>query len=266
MEWVNQELEQYLQLFINERQDDWDKLIPLAEFQYNNHMHSITQQTPFMLDTGQYLQMGFEPHQVESQLETVNEFWDQMDSTLSEARSVLVKAKEDMAWYYNQHRVPAPEYRIRDKVYLDASDIHTTGPLQKLTHCYLRPFTVTQWVGQNAYHLQLLASMFWLHPVFNIVKLLWTLEDPIPGQKAHVRGQQPVFHSENISEFFKLWPQTPSAFLRLQLPPSSRDTSEYFLFRAPSSSPQHYPTLLPLWPLTQHPLWRLLWDLHLLWR
>ena len=26
--------------------------------------------------------------------------------------------------------------------------------------------------------------MFWLHPVFNVVKLLRALEDPIPGQKA----------------------------------------------------------------------------------
>ena len=51
MERVNQELEQYLRLFVNERQDDWDKLLPLAEFQYNNHVHSATQQTPFMLDT-----------------------------------------------------------------------------------------------------------------------------------------------------------------------------------------------------------------------
>ena len=50
-EWVNQELEQYLRLFVNERQDDWDELLPLAKFQYNNHVHSATQQTPFMLDT-----------------------------------------------------------------------------------------------------------------------------------------------------------------------------------------------------------------------
>ena len=74
MEQVNQELEQYLQLFINERQDDWDELLPLAEFQYNNHMHSATQQTPFMLNTGQHPWMGFKPHQVDSRLETVNEF------------------------------------------------------------------------------------------------------------------------------------------------------------------------------------------------
>ena len=98
---VNQELEQYLQLFVNERQDDWDELLPLAKFQYNNHVHSATQQTPFMLDNGRHPQMGFEPHQPESQLETINKFRNQMDSMLSEARSALVNAKEDMAQYYN---------------------------------------------------------------------------------------------------------------------------------------------------------------------
>ena len=52
MEQVNQELEQYLQIFVGERQDDWYMLLPLAEFSYNNHVHSSMQQTPFLLDTG----------------------------------------------------------------------------------------------------------------------------------------------------------------------------------------------------------------------
>ena len=51
-EQVNQELEQYLWLFINQRQDDWARLLPLAKFQYNNHIHSSTQHSPFLLDTG----------------------------------------------------------------------------------------------------------------------------------------------------------------------------------------------------------------------
>jgi hypothetical protein len=37
---VNQELEQYLLVFINECQDDLDKLLPMAEFQYINHVYS----------------------------------------------------------------------------------------------------------------------------------------------------------------------------------------------------------------------------------
>jgi hypothetical protein len=31
-EQVNQELEQYLHLFVNQRQDNWDELLPSAEF------------------------------------------------------------------------------------------------------------------------------------------------------------------------------------------------------------------------------------------
>jgi len=41
-ECVNQELEQYLCVFVNERQDNWDKWLPMAEFAYNNHTHSST--------------------------------------------------------------------------------------------------------------------------------------------------------------------------------------------------------------------------------
>ena len=63
MERINQELEQYLRLFVNQRQDDWVGLLPFAEFQYNNHVHSKTQQPPFLLDTGQVTCMGFKPGQ-----------------------------------------------------------------------------------------------------------------------------------------------------------------------------------------------------------
>jgi Transcriptional accessory protein len=77
-EHVNQELEQYLRLFANERQDDWDELLPLAEFSYNNHVHSSTQQTPFMVDTGRHPRMGFEPQQPRSEVKSVNEFKDRM--------------------------------------------------------------------------------------------------------------------------------------------------------------------------------------------
>jgi len=58
---VNQELDQYLWLFVNERQDDWYDLLPMAEFQHNNHVHSATQQPPFLLDTRQLPCMGFKP-------------------------------------------------------------------------------------------------------------------------------------------------------------------------------------------------------------
>ena len=128
--------------------------------------------------------MGFEPHQAESQLETVNKFRDWMDSTLVEAKSALAKAKDDMVQYYNQCQTPAPEYQVGDKVYLDASDIHTTHSSQKLSHHYLSPFMIVQKVRWNAYQLCLPTSMSHLHPIFNVIKLLLTLSDPILGWKA----------------------------------------------------------------------------------
>jgi len=42
MECVNQELDQYLRLFVNEWQDDWYDLLPMAEFQHNNYVHFTT--------------------------------------------------------------------------------------------------------------------------------------------------------------------------------------------------------------------------------
>jgi len=42
-ECVNQELDQYLQLFVNKQQDNWYDLLSIVEFQYNNHVHSTTQ-------------------------------------------------------------------------------------------------------------------------------------------------------------------------------------------------------------------------------
>ena len=69
--------------------------------------------------------MGFEPDQRPSQVESVNEFTEQMKNTLEEAKAALAKSKDDMARYYNQKRSMAPKYAPRDKVYLDASDIQT---------------------------------------------------------------------------------------------------------------------------------------------
>jgi len=181
---VNQELEQYLRLFVSERQDDWDLLLPQAEFQYNNHVHASTQHTPFMLDTGRDPRMGFEPRHPLSKLESVNEFRDRMARAQEEAKAALAKAKDDMARYYDRRRTPAPKYKIGDKVYLDASDIRTTRPSRKLSHRYLGPFPIVAQVAPNAYRLQLPATLKQLHPVFNVVKLQPAPLDPIPGRKA----------------------------------------------------------------------------------
>jgi len=176
-------LDQYLWLFVNERQDDWYDLLPMAEFQHNNHVHSATQQPLFLLDTGRIPCMGFEPRQNHSDLETVNEFMERMRMAIEEAKSMICKVQEDMKRYYDRRRTPAPVFNLDDKVFLDASDIRTTRPSQKLSHRQLSPFVVEQRIGPMAYRLKLPYRMKQLHPVFNVVKLTPAPDDPIMGRK-----------------------------------------------------------------------------------
>ena len=74
---VNQEVEQFLHLFVNQRQDDWYDWISIAKFAYNNRVHASTQVSPFMLDAGQNPRLGFEPI-CESRLESLDNFTSRM--------------------------------------------------------------------------------------------------------------------------------------------------------------------------------------------
>jgi len=74
-------------------------------------------------------------------------------------------------------------FKPGDKVFLDASDIQTTCPSQKLSHRQLGPFVVEWQIGPMAYCLRLPHWMKQLYPVFNIVKLTLAMDDPIAGQK-----------------------------------------------------------------------------------
>jgi len=183
MEHVNQELDQYLQLFINEWQDDWYDLLPMVEFQYNNHIHSATQQSPFLLDTECIPCIGFEPPQNHSDLETVNEFTERMRMAIEEVKSAICKTQDDMKRYYDSQRTLTPVFQLGDKVFLDTSDIHTTRPSQKLSHQQLGPFVVERQIRPMAYRLRLPYWMKQLHSVFNVVKLTPAPDDLITGCK-----------------------------------------------------------------------------------
>ena len=107
---------------------------------------------------------------------------DRMEDTLEEARSVLAKAKDDMAHYYNQHRTPAPSFAPRNKVYLDSEDIQTIRPSKKLSYHQLGPYLIKRRVSKYAYWLILPPSMRGLHPVFNVMNLTLAPDDPIPSR------------------------------------------------------------------------------------
>ena len=59
-EHANQELEQYLRMFVDYRQEQWPDWLGTAEFAYNNKVNSSTKVSPFMANNGQNPRMGFE--------------------------------------------------------------------------------------------------------------------------------------------------------------------------------------------------------------
>jgi len=59
MERINQNLEQYLRMFINHRQEQWPDWLVIAEFAYNNKVQTSTKVSPFKANNGCDLHMGF---------------------------------------------------------------------------------------------------------------------------------------------------------------------------------------------------------------
>ncbi len=53
-------MEAYLRVFVNWEQDDWAKLLPIAEFAYNNVKNTNTGHTPFELNYGYHPRVFFE--------------------------------------------------------------------------------------------------------------------------------------------------------------------------------------------------------------
>jgi len=57
---INQELEQYLRVFIDHRQEQWPDWLETAEFAYNNKIYAVTKNSLFKVNYGQDPRMGFE--------------------------------------------------------------------------------------------------------------------------------------------------------------------------------------------------------------
>ena len=53
-------MEAYLRAFVNWEQNDWARLLPMAEFAYNNAKNAGTDHTPFELNCGFHPRVSFE--------------------------------------------------------------------------------------------------------------------------------------------------------------------------------------------------------------
>ena len=121
---MNQEVEQYLRLYINYEQDNWCDLLPLAEFAYNNTSHSATGVTPFFANYGYHPLLNIQVQQVPStQAAQMAADLDSLHAHLREQLRITIQSYERAA---EGARQEIPPFAVGNLVWLHACNIHTT--------------------------------------------------------------------------------------------------------------------------------------------
>jgi len=171
MEQMNQELEQYLQFFVEHRQRDWPEWLATAEFVVNNKTYTVTKVLPFMANYGRELRMGKDIRK-KGKMESAMEFVERMKKIYEEVGAVLRKMQEEMKRYADRSRKKTEEWKKRDRVMLSTKDLVFKERLvRKLTERYVGPYEIEEVVSLNVVKLQLLSSMR-THLVVNISRIV----------------------------------------------------------------------------------------------
>jgi RNase H-like domain found in reverse transcriptase/Reverse transcriptase (RNA-dependent DNA polymerase)/Integrase zinc binding domain/Chromo (CHRromatin Organisation MOdifier) domain/Integrase core domain/Retroviral aspartyl protease len=178
---VNQVLEQYLRQAVTFQQDDWIKLLPLAEFAYNNAEHTSTGMSPFFANYGYNPTVAITPSATQSN-PNVNGRVAFIQKTQEDLKAALKIAADTQARFHDRHVNPTPVFAIGSKVWLDARDIRTVRPSNKLDDRWMGPFTVEGRIGSHAYRLALPRTMR-IHPVFHVSKIHAYQDDTIEGRQ-----------------------------------------------------------------------------------
>ena len=185
---INQELGQYLRMFIDHRQEQWPEWLGMAELAYNNKAHLSTRTSPFKANYRQDPRMGFEGRK-KGKYARAEKFVEKMKEIQEEAKAALRKAQEDMRKYADRKRSDAEEYKVGDLVMLSIKDLKyqmVGRRTEKLTKRFVGPYRVKEIVSSNAVKLEL-PSIVKIHLVVNVSRV-----QQYVGQVEGQRKEQPA--------------------------------------------------------------------------
>jgi len=169
---VNQELEQYLRMFIDHRQEQWPNWLGTAEFAYNNKTHSSTKVLPFKANYGQDPRMGFEMRR-KGKYEGAEKFITKIKEIQEEAKAALGKAQEEMKKYADKKRGEVDDYKVGDLVMLSTKDLKyqmVRRRTEKLMERFVGPYRIKKIVSSNAVELEL-PSTVKIYSVVNVSRI-----------------------------------------------------------------------------------------------
>lgn len=163
---INAEVEKYLRAWISARQDDWAEWLPMAEFALNNRASEVTGASPFLLNHGRHPRTEITPNP-SAKSESALEYTTRMEKSWQEAKAALEIVAEVTKARVDRRRLPAREYAIGDKVWLEATNLTSSRASKKLDDRRYGPFPIVKKVSLSAYKLKLPAGWSRIHPVFN---------------------------------------------------------------------------------------------------
>ena len=169
---VNQELEQYLRMFIDHRQEQWPDWLGMAEFVYNNKMHSSTKMLPFKANYRQDPRMGFEMRK-KRKYEGAKKFMTKIREIQKKAKAALGKVQEEMKKYIDRKRGEADEYKVGDLVILSTKDLKyqmVSRRTERLMERFVGPYKIKKIVSLNTVELEL-PAIIKTHSVVNVSRI-----------------------------------------------------------------------------------------------
>jgi len=165
-EWFNQTIEAYLWAFIGKEQDDWVRLLPMAEFAYNNSTTMGNGMSPFYANYG-FHPAAMDPTSTEPRNPASQVYAHRMHAVHDESRKGLEDALERMCQYTDPARKEPPAYQVGDLVMLNGCNIKTRRPSKKLDHKNHGPFQIEKIVSPLAVCL-MLPRKWRIHNVFHV--------------------------------------------------------------------------------------------------
>ncbi|KAE8206384.1 hypothetical protein CF327_g7566 [Tilletia walkeri] len=175
---TNRTLEHILRPYCAYQQDDWDELLPMAEFAVNNAPSATTGVSPFQANYGRHprtpstLGISVPAPASVTLAEDLNALHQDMHSR-------IIKAQAHQKEHADKRRTDF-HFDVGDLVLLSTENIKTTRPSKKLDFRRTGPFKILSKVGNVSYKLELPSSMAGLHPVFHI-SMLEPYHDPASG-------------------------------------------------------------------------------------